>query len=88
MFDEFSQHDFDEGLEVGDRRSVPREHAADPFACPCCANVFRLVLEKTGTDLGARQPGEGARPRQRNALIVNARITTMNPEAPEADATT
>ena len=31
--------------------SVPKDHSADPFACPCCANVFAETLRLSGTDL-------------------------------------
>ena len=30
---------------------VPRHHSADPFACPCCANVFAETLRLARVDL-------------------------------------
>ncbi len=69
-------------------RSVPLHHAADPFTCPCCANVFQHVLADAGVDLaehGARLTGRGERSGG-TFVLVNARIQTMNPEAPAAEA--
>jgi hypothetical protein len=30
---------------------VPAQHSGDPFACPCCANVFSEVLRLADIDL-------------------------------------
>jgi predicted amidohydrolase YtcJ len=67
---------------------VPHKHSADPFACPCCANVFSETLRLTQIDLS--DPANCLLPRQRpttneNVLITNAKIITMNIAAPEAD---
>ncbi len=90
MFDDFSQHDSQSHNETieGDWPEwvVPHQHAADPFACPCCANVFELTLEATGTDLGKQHVAPGVPQKQTSALFINARIMTMDPAMPEADA--
>ncbi len=78
----------DDGFDVRDERSVPEGHASDPFACPCCANVFAEVLASTDTDLAAH--GRAIRrtemPVEGSALLINAKITTMDEALPEADA--
>ncbi|MDG2304085.1 MAG: amidohydrolase [Candidatus Binatia bacterium] len=68
---------------------VPRRHSPDPFACPCCANVFAETLRLAGVDLTAHGRGlRGHSPRAaaRHLLFTNARILTMNAEAPEAES--
>ncbi len=68
--------------------SVPRHHSADPFACPCCANVFTHVLEAAGVDLAAHGGTITRHPPRPGGtfLLTNARIQTMNPEQPTAQA--
>ncbi len=67
---------------------VPAGHGADPFACPCCANVFRESLRLAGVDLGEHAAAlKIAAPRPAaNAFITNAKIMTMNEAAPSADS--
>lgn len=67
---------------------VPRKHLADPFACPCCANVFAEMLRLARVDLTSRAPKapRAATAAARPLVLTGARITTMNPETPEADA--
>ena len=36
------------------KHSVPEHHSADPFACPCCANVFAEALRLANVDLAAQ----------------------------------
>ena len=69
-------------------RSVPARQAADPFACPCCANVFSHVLEATGVDLSeqAAAVAKVSAPRQGSCFVSNAKILTMNTAAPLAEA--
>jgi len=67
---------------------VPEGHASDPFACPCCANVFKETLRLAEVDLARhakelRRDPLGLAP---SLLISNARIMTMNPDAPHADS--
>ena len=67
---------------------VPRGHGADPFACPCCANVFREVLRLTERDIAQEalaMPGAG-HPIAGSVYVTNARILTMDEAAPHADA--
>ncbi len=68
--------------------AIPHGHSADPFACPCCANVFSEVLRLTGRDLAAEAltMRRGAEPTMGSAFVRNARILTMNAAAPDADA--
>jgi len=67
---------------------VPEAHSADPFACPCCANVFGEALRLAGVDLALHAAELLSRPPRtlRSVFIANAKIMTMNPEAPEADS--
>ena len=68
--------------------SVPEGHGSDPFACPCCANVFAEVLRLAQVDLRDHASELVSRPPRLapSALITNARIMTMNEAAPAADA--
>lgn len=68
---------------------APAQHSADPFACPCCANVFAELIEATGMtlDVQGHKLAERAVPHQAGSgLWINARILTMDPAMPEADA--
>ena len=69
--------------------SVPKHHSADPFACPCCANVFAETLRLSGVDL-AEQAGRlrkvPDRPSPAPVLVTGAHIITMNAQAPVAEA--
>ncbi len=67
---------------------VPHKHSADPFACPCCANVFSETLRLTNTDLGEHAKGLPSGQRRANAapyLVTNAQIITMDSNRPSAD---
>ena len=67
---------------------VPHKHSADPFACPCCANVFSETLRLTNTDLGEHAKGLPPGQRRANAapyLVTNAQIITMDSNRPSAD---
>ncbi len=66
--------------------SVPTGHGTDPFACPCCANVFAETLRMANVDLATHtlHPIDpGATP---DLLLTNARILTLHPDLPEADS--
>ncbi|MCH1551236.1 MAG: amidohydrolase [Pseudomonadales bacterium] len=67
---------------------VPREHSTDPFACPCCANVFQETLRTAGIDVADHAEGLSRRadPLQGSCLIVNAHILTMDKSQPKAQA--
>jgi hypothetical protein len=67
---------------------VPHKHSADPFACPCCANVLSETLRLTNTDLGEHAKGLPPGQRRANAapyLVTNAQIITMDSNRPSAD---
>ena len=65
MFDDQS---FDALTELQMPESlVPHKHSADPFACPCCANVFSETLRLTNTDLSEHAKGLPPGQRQHNA---------------------
>ena len=69
--------------------SVPKHHSADPFACPCCANVFAETLRLSGVDLAeqaGRLPKVPDRPSPAPVLVTGAHIITMNAKAPVAEA--
>lgn len=75
-------------LEVFDR-NVPEHHSADPFACPCCANVFAETLRLSGTDLAEqarRLPAAPDRPPAAPVLVTGGQIITMNAAVPAAEA--
>ena len=70
-------------------RSVPYKHSADPFACPCCANVFAETLRLGGIDLAEqakRLPSAPDRPIPSSMLVSGAQIITMNAAQPIAEA--
>ena len=67
---------------------VPAQHSGDPFACPCCANVFSEVLRLADIDLSvhaAQMPRAEFPSMAEPLLIENARIMTMDAAAPQAD---
>ena len=67
---------------------VPPHHSGDPFACPCCANVFSEVLRLADIDLSShadQMPRADFPCMSQPVLIENARIMTMDAAAPEAD---
>ena len=69
--------------------SVPEHHSADPFACPCCANVFAEALRLANVDLAAQAKRTPARPDRLAPpplLVTGAHIITMNAAAPIAEA--
>lgn len=69
--------------------SVPKHHSADPFACPCCANVFAETLRLSGVDLAeqaGRLPKVPDLPSSAPVLVTGAHIITMNAQAPIAEA--
>lgn len=78
---------FDAGL-AADWRCVPSRHSADPFACPCCSNVFERTLQLAGVDLAdhGQAMERSSRVRCGSVFVVNARIMTMNPAMPSASA--
>lgn len=86
MFKESTDETAADDLEV--ELFMPRGHSTDPFACPCCANVFSEVLRSSGRDLAAEAADMSVRdePTVGSAFVRNARILTMNAAAPEADA--
>ncbi len=66
---------------------VPAGHSSDPFACPCCANVFAELIEHAGLDLGAQGAALPRQPARAGSLwLTNARLRTMNPTQPVADS--
>ena len=68
---------------------VPRHHSADPFACPCCANVFAETLRLAKVDLAEqakRTPSRPDRLAPPPVLVIGAHIITMNAAAPVAEA--
>ena len=68
---------------------VPRHHSADPFACPCCANVFAETLRLARVDLAEqakRTPSRPDRLAPPPLLVTGAHIITMNAAAPVAEA--
>ncbi len=63
------------------------------FGCPCCADALPALCRAAGIDLAeqavACRTADGflrPRPRAADRLLVNARILTMNPDEPEAEA--
>ena len=68
--------------------NVPKDHDADPFACPCCANVFEQLLTQTNTNLVDHGKRLKKVPRVvgGTAYVFNAAIQTMNTALPAADA--
>ena len=75
-------------LEAFDH-NVPKHHSADPFACPCCANVFAETLRLSGVDLAEqakRLPAAPDRPHAAPVLVTGGQIITMNAAMPAAEA--
>ena len=69
--------------------NVPKHHSADPFACPCCANVFAETLRLSGADLAEqakRLPAAPDRPYAAPVLVTGGQIITMNAGMPAAEA--
>ena len=67
---------------------VPPQHSGDPFACPCCANVFAETLRLASIDLSkhARRLPKAPFPTQSTPLLIeNARVITMDANKPAAD---
>ena len=67
---------------------VPPQHSGDPFACPCCANVFAETLRLASIDLSkhARRLPKSPFPTQSAPLLIeNARVITMDANMPAAD---
>ncbi|MEC9156161.1 MAG: amidohydrolase family protein [Pseudomonadota bacterium] len=67
---------------------VPPQHSGDPFACPCCANVFAETLRLASIDLSkhARRLPKSPFPTQSAPLLIeNARVITMDANEPAAD---
>jgi len=67
---------------------VPPQHSGDPFACPCCANVFAETLRLASIDLSkhARRLPKSPFPTQSAPLLIeNARVITMDANKPAAD---
>jgi len=67
---------------------VPMGHASDPFACPCCANVFKETLRESGVDLAAhaRDLDRGPESELKSLFVTHAEIMTMNEDSPRADS--
>lgn len=73
---------------TGLHHSVPKHHSADPFACPCCANVFAETLRLSGVDLAEqarRTPKAPDRAAPASLLVTGAQLITMNAAAPAAE---
>ena len=69
--------------------NVPKHHSADPFACPCCANVFAETLRLSGADLAEQAKRLSAapdRPYAAPVLVTGGQIITMNAGMPAAEA--
>ena len=67
---------------------VPPQHSGDPFACPCCANVFAETLRLASIDLSkhARRLPKSPFPTQSAPLLIeNAPVITMDANMPAAD---
>ena len=67
---------------------VPPQHSGDPFACPCCANVFAETLRLASIDLSkhARRLPKSPFPTQSAPMLIeNARVITMDANEPAAD---
>ena len=81
MFKTSPSHESDASGEAN--ICVPNGHASDPFACPCCANVFAELLESNATDLSQHaravrcQPAPGAG----SFFLRNAKLYTMSANA-------
>ena len=69
--------------------NVPKHHSADPFACPCCANVFAETLRLSGADLAEqakRLPAAPDRPYAAPVLVTGGQSISMNAGMPAAEA--
>ncbi len=67
---------------------VPPQHSGDPFACPCCANVFAETLRLASIDLSkhARRLPKSPFPTQSAPMLIeNARVIPMDANKPAAD---
>lgn len=67
---------------------VPPQHSGDPFACPCCANVFAETLRLASIDLSkhARRLPKSPFPTQSAPMLIeNAQVITMDANKPAAD---
>lgn len=88
MFDREKAAESFEETGIEESLGVPAGHSDDPFACPCCANVFAELLRETGGDLERHgralesSPPTVTPPR----LISASRVVTMNAEQPEAES--
>ena len=74
---------------IGLHHSVPKHHSADPFSCPCCANVFAETLRLSDLDLAEqarRTPKAPDRAASAPFLVTGAQLITMNAAAPAAEA--
>lgn len=90
MFDATHNSAFDvSSLDDRFDHSLSAQHSADPFACPCCANVFAETLRLSGVDLAEqaqRLPKVADPAAAAPVLVVGAQIITMNAAASAADA--
>ncbi len=90
MFDATHNSAFDvSSLDDRFDHSLSAQHSADPFACPCCANVFAETLRLSGVDLAEqaqRLPKMADPAAAAPVLVVGAQILTMNAAASAADA--
>ncbi len=68
--------------------TAPSTGYPDPFACPCCSNVFSRTLQRAKIDLleHAKKLQRAAPQSNFPTLIHNANIITMNPENPSASS--
>lgn len=81
-----STFSLEQAIARSDEHCVPHGHGSDPFACPCCANVFREVIEAAHLDL-AQQGRDIVPAKHRSAgsfLLSNATIYTMTVD-PESE---
>lgn len=89
MLDNSSGQQFEAAQRpTGLHHSVPKHHSADPFACPCCANVFAETLRMSGVDLAEqarRTPKAPDRAAPASLLVTGAQLITMNAAAPAAE---
>ena len=90
MFDAAHNSAFDvSSLDDRFDHSLSAQHSADPFACPCCANVFAETLRLSGVDLAEqaqRLPKVADPAAAAPVLVAGAQIITMNAAASAADA--
>lgn len=88
MFEDSHESHFELPDDSWLTRSVPEHHALDPFACPCCANVFQEILTAADIDLTdhADAVQQQLEPICGSAFVINAQIMTMDVAAPLAEA--